>query len=185
MGSLPLSVCRLGSNHGQEFARAFLHIFFSKQYVNVSRYENLYIESLKEDLQNNITNTFGLMEALQEPNFFNEFEKFSNSESNEYWKFPMVYSFIKYRIWSIVVHQQQLEGMFNRYDIKVHPNMSKELQESRIILSSPDNEGINITQENLQKIRQQFREKRKVKNENENTLLREEAANSILNSLLS
>jgi hypothetical protein len=126
------------------------------------------------------------MEALQEPNFFNEFENFSNSVSNEYWKFPMIYSFIKYRIWSIVVHQQQLEGMFNRYDIKVHANMSKELQESRIILSGPDNEDVNITQEKLQKTRQQFREERNIKNKNENekTLSREEAANSILNSFL-
>ena len=74
---------------------------------------------------------------LQEPNFLKEFKEFSNSDTNEYWKFLMVYTFIKYRIWPIVIHQQQLEGMFNRYDIKVHANMSKELQESRIILSLP------------------------------------------------
>jgi hypothetical protein len=70
--------------------------------------------------------------------------------------------FIKYRVWPIVVHQQQLEGMFNRYDIKVHANMSKELQESRIILSGPGNVSVEITQEKLQKVRQQFKEKEKV-----------------------
>ena len=96
----------------------------------------------------------------------------------------MVYTFIKYRVWPIVVHQQQLEGMFNRYDIKVHANMSKELQESRIILSGPGNESVEITQEKLQKVRQQFKEKEKVGNENERSTSREEAANAILSSFL-
>ncbi|CAG8719390.1 14142_t:CDS:2, partial [Funneliformis mosseae] len=27
--------------------------------------------------------------SLQEPNFLQEFEEFSNSDSNEYWKFPI------------------------------------------------------------------------------------------------
>ncbi|CAB5375558.1 unnamed protein product [Rhizophagus irregularis] len=110
---LPLSVCRLGGDYGQAFARAFLHVFFSKQHSNISQRESYYIEFLKKDLQNETINTFGLMEALQEPNFLKEFEEFSNSDSNEYWKFPMVYTFIKYRVWPIAVHQQQLEGMFN------------------------------------------------------------------------
>ncbi len=57
----------------------------------------------------------------------------------------MIYSFIKYRIWSIVIHQQQLKGMFNKYNIKVYANMSKELQESRIILADLSNENVNIT----------------------------------------
>ena len=150
---LSLSVCQLGGDYGQEFARAFLHVFFSKQHSNTSWRESSYIEFLEKDLQNKTINTFGLMEALQEPNFLKEFEEFSNSDTNEYWKFPMVYTFIVYQIWPIVVHQQQLEGMFNRYDIKVHANMSKELQESRIILSGPGNESVEITQEKLQKVR--------------------------------
>jgi hypothetical protein len=92
---LPLSVCRLGGDYGQEFAHAFLHVFFSKQpRSNISQRESSYIEFLKEDLQNEAINTFGLMEALQEPNFLKEFEEFSNSDSNEYWKFPMVYTLL-------------------------------------------------------------------------------------------
>ena len=124
------------------------------------------------------------MEALQEPNFLKEFEEFSDSNTNEHWRFPMVYTFIKHRIWPIVVHQQQLEGMFNRYDIKVHANMSKELQESKIILSGPGNESVEITQEKLQNIRHELREKEKVGDENEKSMSREEAANAILNSFL-
>jgi len=42
--------------------------------------------------------------------------------------------------------------MFNKYDIKVHANMSKELQKLRIIFASPSNENVNIIQEKLQKI---------------------------------
>ncbi|CAG8854779.1 20900_t:CDS:1, partial [Gigaspora margarita] len=37
----------------------------------------------------------------------------------------------------ILIHQQQLEGMFNRYDIKVHPNMSLDLQEAKLIQAEP------------------------------------------------
>ncbi|CAG8599717.1 10792_t:CDS:2 [Dentiscutata erythropus] len=51
--------------------------------------------------------------------------------------------------WSIVVYQQQLEGLFNRYDIKVHPNMDPQLQESRIQLSISDSRVQNISQEML------------------------------------
>ncbi len=35
--------------------------------------------------------------------------------------------------------------MFNKYNIKVYANMSKELQESRIILADLSNENVNIT----------------------------------------
>ena len=62
--------------------------------------------------------------------------------------------------------------------------MSKELQESRIILSGPGNESVEITQEKLQKVRQQFKEKEKGGNENEKSTSREEVANAILNSFL-
>ena len=62
--------------------------------------------------------------------------------------------------------------------------MSKELQESRIILSGPGNENVKITQEKLQNVRQELREKEKIKIENEKSASGEEAANAILNSFL-
>ncbi|CAG8755092.1 5106_t:CDS:2, partial [Rhizophagus irregularis] len=64
-------------------------IYLPLSHSNTSQRKSSYIEFLKEDLQNETINTFGLMEALQEPNFLKEFEKFSNSDSNEYWKFSM------------------------------------------------------------------------------------------------
>ncbi|CAG8656059.1 9546_t:CDS:1, partial [Funneliformis mosseae] len=80
---------------------------------------------------------------------------------------------------------QQLEGMFKRNDIKVHANMSKELQKSRIILSGPGNENVEITQEKLRKVHQHFKKKEKVGNENERSMSRKEMANAILSSFLS
>ena len=60
----------------------------------------------------------------------------------------IVYEFIKYWIYSIVIHQQQLEGLFNHYDIKVHSNMSPELQQARIQISL-NSEIAEITQDKL------------------------------------
>ncbi|KAF0557670.1 zinc finger mym-type protein 1-like protein: PROVISIONAL [Gigaspora margarita] len=54
------------------------------------------------------------------------------SYPHELSSFPLLYNFVKYRIWSIIVHQQQLEGMFNKYNIKMHPNIIDEVQEARL-----------------------------------------------------
>ncbi|CAG8792812.1 23773_t:CDS:2 [Dentiscutata erythropus] len=90
------------------------------------------IHLLLEDLLNEHLNTFGLLEALEQRNFFEEFKKFANSDISELAKYPLIYEFIKFRIWSIVVYQQQLEELFNRCDMKVHQNMNTQLQESHI-----------------------------------------------------
>ena len=56
-----------------------------------------------------------------------------------------------------MIHQQQLEGMFNCYDIKTYPNMDAELQQARIQISGPNSGIENITQEKLQHIRKELR----------------------------
>nr|CAG8578479.1 14206_t:CDS:2 [Entrophospora candida] len=61
-------------------------------------------------------------------------------------------------IWSIVVHQQQIEGLFNKYDIKTHPNMKKPLQESRMLLFDSNKNQVKITKENLAAVRKEQRE---------------------------
>ncbi|CAG8832372.1 27188_t:CDS:2, partial [Gigaspora margarita] len=87
------------------------------------------------NLINQNQNTFGLLEALSDNNFYVQFNQFANSGGKELWKFPLIYEFIKYQIYSIMIHQQQPEGMFNHYDIKTHPNMDAELQQARIQIS--------------------------------------------------
>ena len=87
-----------------------------------------------------------------------QFDNFADSDGKEPWKFPLVYEFIKYRIYSIVIHQQQLEGLFNRYDIKVHSNMSPELQQARIQISGLNGGITEITQDKLCNIRKELRD---------------------------
>ncbi|CAG8677198.1 8254_t:CDS:2, partial [Dentiscutata erythropus] len=70
--------------------------------------------------------------------FFEEFKAFANSNIMELEKFLLVYKFLKFHIWNIIIHQQQLEGLFNHYDMKIHPNMNIHLQKSRIQLSGLD-----------------------------------------------
>ncbi|CAG8811324.1 7746_t:CDS:1, partial [Racocetra fulgida] len=86
-----------------------------------------------------------------------------------------------YRIWSIAVHQQQLEGLFNRYDIKVHPNMDAKLQESCIQLSSSDGGLQNISQDMLRNIQQDIKNSEISKNIENSNNSREEQTYEILN----
>lgn len=48
------------------------------------------------------------------------------------------------RIYFIVIHQQQVEGLFNKLDLKTHPNMSLSMKQSKLRLSSSQ-----IDKENL------------------------------------
>jgi hypothetical protein len=164
---LPLSICRLGSNNGSVFARAFLLVFFNCHISAIpDSLEITYVDSLKLDLQNNNRHTFGLLEALSDNLFFQEFKNFASANTAEHWKYPYLYSFIKNHIWNIIVHQQQLEGMFNKYDMKTDPNMNFELQQSRIQLSGPKGNDLILTQENLKEVRKLLRNKMVMENDN-------------------
>ena len=134
---------------------------------------------LKLELQNNNKHTFGLLELLTNNDlFFQEFKNFASINTVEHWKYPYLYDFVKNHIWSIIVHQQQLEGMFNKYDMKTDPNMNFELQQSRMQLSGPKGNDLILTQENLKEVRKSIRNKI-VKNNNV-----EEKAAAILDKYL-
>jgi len=108
---LPLAICSLGSNNGPEFARAISWVFFSASYnIEINSYERNYIELLEKDKSKDITQSFGLLEALQEQDFLDEFRKFSVSVASDLHKFPLLYDFVKHRIWSIVViHEVEMK----------------------------------------------------------------------------
>jgi hypothetical protein len=102
----PLVICSLGGSNGPEFARAIFRVFFSASYnVEINLHEKNYIELLERDKLKDINQSFGLLEALQEQDFFDELQNFSVSVTSDLHKFPLLYDFVKYRIWSIVVHQ--------------------------------------------------------------------------------
>ncbi|CAG8532671.1 18992_t:CDS:1, partial [Dentiscutata erythropus] len=65
------------------------------------------------DLSKEHQATFRLLEALSQHDFFEEFETFADSDIAEPAKFSLIYKFIKFCIWCITVHQQQLERLFN------------------------------------------------------------------------
>jgi len=128
-----LCICSLGGEHGPEFAQAILHVIFShpfpddKPTVIVKKY----IERLNKNLEDQ-SNSLGLFEALEKNNFREQFVAFSKADYIQLKEFPLIYDFVRHRIWSIIVHQQHLEGMFNRFDIRTHPNMCDSLQEARL-----------------------------------------------------
>ncbi len=57
--------------------------------------------------------------------------------------------------------------MFNRYDLKTHPNMSVNLQEAKLQFSDPKTLGILLTKEKLLKIRSKRKEEKKTVSEND------------------
>ncbi|KAF0551169.1 hypothetical protein F8M41_023585 [Gigaspora margarita] len=126
---LPLSICRLGGNHGPEYACVFLQVFeFEFQFESncPTLHEKIYIKHLQQDLIDQNQNTFGLLEALSDNNFYKQVNQFANLEDKELWKFSLIYEFVKYRIYK--------------------------LQQARIQISGPNNGIENITQEKLQHI---------------------------------
>ncbi|CAG8737751.1 262_t:CDS:1 [Dentiscutata erythropus] len=150
LDSFTLSICRLGGENGSDFACAFLKVFLNKDSSKTPTFKEItYIRLLKKDLSNSCSATFGLLEELSQYDFLEEFKNFANSDNTELAKFPLIYEFTKFRIWSIIVHQQKLERLFNCYDIKVYPNMDTQLQESRIQLACSDSRVQDISQEIL------------------------------------
>lgn len=176
---LPLSVCRLGGEHGPEFAQAVASKILNHSFETELTWRGQsYIEFLEEDLSKETCESFGLFEALNDDDFLEQFLAFAESQASDIHKFPLVYDFVKYRIWSIVVHQQHIEGMFNKYDIKTDPNQKTSLQEARMQLTCSTDK-TQVTGKMLKEIRREIREENE-RNEDDQEKFGEEAAKSLL-----
>ena len=144
--------------------------------------EKSYIEFLEEDRSEGKKESFGLFDALKEDEFSQQFLTFAGSQASDLSKFPLVYDFVKYRIWSVIVHQQQIEGMFNKYDIKTDSNQEKALQEARMQLSCSTSVETTVTRETLKEVRKEIRKEESEKKEEEE--LGDEAAKIILKAYI-
>src|SRR5688572_13914705 len=123
---LPLSICRLGGDYAQSFARSYRHVILNIPTIfQPSEREMIYMQQLERDIENNIVNDFGLKNLLLSDSIFCEqFNNFCNASNPELFNYPILYEFITNNIYHIIIHQQQVEGMFNKLDLKTHPNMS-------------------------------------------------------------
>ena len=135
---LPLTVCRLGGDNAQSFASSFYHVILQKPWISLpSDFELQFAQNLMDDKNDGITSDFGLSELLyQNSSFLEEFTQFCTCEDPTLYHFPNLYNFVKSHIYYIVVHQQQVEGLFNKLDLKTHANMSQETKQSKLRLSS-------------------------------------------------
>ncbi len=123
-----------------------------------------------------------MFQALEDSEFQEQFLAFSQNTHVKLPNYLLVYEFVKYRIWPIIVHQQQLEGMFNRYDLKTHPNMSVDLQEARLQLSGSKTLRTLLTKEKLLEIRSKRKEEKRVSEDG--LTHREEAVTKLLEKFL-
>nr|CAG8658254.1 12287_t:CDS:2 [Entrophospora candida] len=180
---LPLSICRLGGAHGPDFAFAIAKVVVNIDFLDEpTNIQKKYMDQLINDLEVGKRESFGLFQALENNEFQEQFLDFSRSTHTELANYPLVWEFVKNKIWYIIVHQQHLEGMFNRYDLKTHPNMSIDLQEAKMKLSDPKKLGTLITKENLSEVRSKRKQKEVIdKNDPTN---REEAAIKLLEKFL-
>jgi hypothetical protein len=153
---LPLSICRLGGSYGHEFAKAYANVILDLHWSNIPTLHQLvYKKILENDIEEGTTNDFGLSDALADPIFQNEFIHYAQNQNTNLHEYSHLYNFVKNRIWYIIVHQQQIEGLFNKYDIKTHPNMKQELQQSKLRLSFGSNLLENINKDDIKKVREQ------------------------------
>ncbi|RIB25071.1 hypothetical protein C2G38_2241643 [Gigaspora rosea] len=134
---LPLSICCLGEMHGQEFARSHAYVVLEVPWSSVPTLQELcYAKFLELDIKCDEFNDFGLSDALNDPAFNYEFLSFIQEKHKSLNQFPKIFEFVKYRIWYFMIHQQQVEGIFNKWDLKTYPNMITNLQQSKLRLSN-------------------------------------------------
>ncbi|RIB16432.1 hypothetical protein C2G38_2090902 [Gigaspora rosea] len=92
---LPLTICLLGGNNGPDFAQSICHVFLNQSLNSeITDKELLYTELLKKDKLEGNFHSFGLLHALRDPKFLEQFLIFSISRANELPKFPLIYNLI-------------------------------------------------------------------------------------------
>ncbi|CAG8512857.1 31823_t:CDS:2 [Gigaspora margarita] len=100
-----------------------------------------YANELKNDIDNGNTSYFGLYNLLLQDNeFYEKFENFLYADNPKLYEFPKLYNIVRAHIYFIVIHQQQVEGLFNKHDLKTHANISLSLKESKLRLASDKTE---------------------------------------------
>ncbi len=165
---LPLSICQLERIHGPNFAVAIVKVILDIQLLDESTsIQKKYINRLINNLNTGKKDSFGLFQALEDDEFWKQFLVFSQNTHIELSNYPLVYEFVKHRIWSIIIHQQHLECMFNRYDLKTYPNMFVDLQKTKLQLSDPKTLRTLLTKEKLLKIRSKRKEEKKTVSKND------------------
>ncbi|CAG8742581.1 11410_t:CDS:1, partial [Ambispora leptoticha] len=133
---------------GRKFARSYLNIRLNRRRSQVPSLKELcYSTILKSDIEQSNSNDFGLLQAIENLSFLQELSDFANSDNLPIHNFPLLYEFVKCRIYYIVIHQQQVEGLFNNYDLKCHKNMNMETKKAKLCLSSAKQ--ISLSDEDL------------------------------------
>ncbi|GES91053.1 kinase-like domain-containing protein [Rhizophagus clarus] len=103
----------------------------------LSDLELRFAQDLENDRNNGMINDFGLRELLlHNHDFLEEFEQFCSCNDPKLYRFPNLYDFVKSHIYFIVIYQQQVEGLFNKLDLKSHSSMSPSVKQSKLRLSS-------------------------------------------------
>ncbi len=150
---LPLSICHLGGSYGHEFAKAYENVVLDLYGSNVPTLRQLaYMKFLESDIEEGITNDFSLFDALTDLIFKDEFIHYIQNQNPNLCEYPYLYDFVKNRIWYIIIHQQQIEGLFNKYDLKTHQNMKQELKQSKLRHSIGLNSFENINKSSIKKV---------------------------------
>ncbi|PKY52833.1 hypothetical protein RhiirA4_470718 [Rhizophagus irregularis] len=157
---LPLVICRLGGNTAHLFANSFRFAILKREWNKPpTDIELRFAKDLENDINAGNNNTFSLQEMiLDNKEFDNEFEEFCKSDEPILYEFPLLYDFVKTHIYFIIIHQQQVEGLFNKLDLKTHANMSLSLKQSKLRLASNKIEKDNLTV-GLEEIRAQRKQK--------------------------
>ncbi|CAB4441724.1 unnamed protein product [Rhizophagus irregularis] len=108
---------------------------------------------------------------------------FAYSPNLPIYEFPLLYEFVKSRIYYIVIHQQQIEGLFNKYDLKSHPNMTNETKQAKLQLAFENTKNISLTISDLHEERKRKRKRMENINEDNSLNYGVEEVNRLFNEL--
>ena len=147
--------------------------------------ELIYAKYLEIDLENEQINDFSLRKALLNSLFYEEFIRFANLNNSKLHDFPKLYEWVKFKIWYIIIHQQQVEGIFNIFDIKTNKNMSLDTQKSKLYLAKSSLSDLKFTNNDLKKVSIKQKKVQLLNNENidNENILTTQAANDLFDKL--
>src|SRR5687767_11210108 len=92
---LPLSVCHLGRFYGHEFAKAYANVVLGLYWPNIPTLRQLvYMKFLENDIEEGITNDFGLSDALKDLIFKDEFIHYVKNQNPNLYEYPHLYDFV-------------------------------------------------------------------------------------------
>ncbi|CAG8561213.1 6302_t:CDS:1 [Ambispora leptoticha] len=144
-----MSVCSTGF---------YWHIVLKKPWPNIPSLKELcYAKYLETDVIKENFDDFGLKDALtNEMLFKNSVDSLAN-QLPHFTSSCCYATSLKTKFGTLLFTSSKIEGLFNKWDLKTHPNMTNTTQQAKMLLAVTKIDEIQATGEQLRDIRKENR----------------------------